>query len=164
MLKSKNQSTLEEISNSQIEAINKIMCDYEVDIRYRGIEYGGTEVYFIIKPGIITEAATISFNNVVAYAQARFFEYFQTESNRNERAVGTYKTYLPTIELAKIKNNTQMVKRDKNGIVDQIIYKHYYDVDIDLVEGTVDLQLNSGTLQGVDPKIISIKAPYDETN
>ncbi len=156
-----DESNLQRITSKQIESINHIMCDFKIDVQFREKEYGGSYVTLIIEPGLITENSVIKFSKITAIAEARWLEYIQ-DSTRDELATGTYYTSIPDIRMDEVINNPKYVKKDKSGLVRQIKQTFYYEKDIDRVKGIVDLQLNSGTLQGVKPKSFNITAPYSD--
>lgn len=151
------------ITSPEIKQINKILCRFFIDASFEQSESrfnNRTTVKFEIEPALISENAIIRFKGVKAHAEARIAEYFQF-GNKFDLQVGGSGSLNPEIHLDKIKDNPKYVEKDKNGRIKKVFVNLYYDMDIDNVEGEIEIDFNNGTLQTHTEKFNESAAFYE---
>lgn len=128
-------SKLLKITDNEIKSINSIMCKFNVDIDFDfdfftfGKENG--KIRFDIEPGIITNNATIHFNDLKYYTSSG-----KLISNHNFTKNGK-------IELLTAKS----IKRNSKGQIRLI--ECYIDAnsDVSMIKGSITINMNNGSLQ-----------------
>lgn len=149
------------ITTSQIDAINNIMCNFSIDVGFKNLYSYRTRVTVTIEPGLITDDSSISFSNIQGYAEARWAEYFQFSDGRDNLTMGKAGAGNPTIEIAKELDNPHVIELDKNGRITKVKQDFYFNMDIDRLEGKITLDLNKGTFQGLTKELNETAAFYE---
>jgi hypothetical protein len=133
-------------TTQQIQGLNDILTKFEVDGSFKDTEMrwqNHTCVTVEIKPRVITDRSILRFSNVRALARARWSEYiFGTSKDLVSGGSGSAN---PVLNLANPHNCS--IEREDGRIV-KIVTNLHYRMDIDEVLGTIQLDINNGTLQG----------------
>jgi len=136
-------------TQQQIQALNDIMCKFEVEAEYTTTEMrfrNHTRVTLKILPRVITEHTEIQFRRVGAHAEARWIEYLPGVGNEHSLTVGGAGSRHPRFTPAEPGRGVTIV-REGNRIT-RVEVHFNYEMDIDRMSGEIELTLNNGTLQG----------------
>ncbi|WP_075603041.1 hypothetical protein [Saccharicrinis aurantiacus] len=163
------------ITSKQIDAINKIMCEFFVEAKFSDTTLG-TKVIIEIEPGIITDYAIVKFKNIKAYGFARGAESHAIYSNpystitsgnskEDQAQKQFYKGELDypdtLVHLEKIHENPLYVEKDANDVIKKIKHEFIFDKDVDKITGEVELDFNNSTLQKLSKPIKEIAASWE---